>query len=584
MKKDRGTWLIGNFPKLVIPAEPQANAGISYQTGSGLPGRSIVGLSGLPAGYTLVLVDGVRLLTEHIHTGQNLDLIPPEMIERIEIIRGAASAQYGADAIGGVINIITRKCRDKSETSLAGAMGYYDTYEANATWLRPVDEHIGVSMLVNWEQSHGLPIKEPPHRAEKMGYKRLNVLTRVDVGFADSSNVFGWVHWVDNTMDWQDDDADSVLGTAVLGLSHPVHPSLNFFAQASYSKWDAEVSEEQNELLQPESFVTWNIHPAHTLTGGVDFKYNKFTRTAVKVSEQNTFGTFVQHEWRIDHPLTVMIALRLDCVEDLDPVLSPKASVLYSPHLPLRLRGSVARGFHAPTPQELYEEGYGHGGRAYRFGNPDLRPEYGTTFGLGLELFPGRAFQVALYGHYSDIDDMIVPVYEGPWEKDPTKDVWRRVNIEHARVYGGEVEARYTLSRNLRFEVGYSYTDNEDEDTGRQLPYNPGSSLFAKTVAGGHVAQRLKCSGFIGLRATFDREAWNWKPAGGAKTDDPSGLTTKLKDYQKLDAGISLIYGDTYQVFLNVYNIIGQDIEYLDDVYTVIDGEPNLRGGIRCRW
>ena len=417
-----------------------------------------------------------------------------------------------------------------------------------------------------------------------MGYKRLNVLTRIDVDVAEASNVFGWIQWVDNTMNWQEEDADSTLGTAAVGLSHPLCPSLSLFAQASYSKWDAEVSEEQNELLQPESYVTWKIHPSHTLTGGLDFKHIRFTRNAVKNSEQDTFGAFVQHEWRIVDPLTLMIALRLDCVEDLDPVVSPKVSVLFSPDLPLRLRGSIARGFHAPTPQELYEEGYGHRGRAYRFGNPDLDPEYSTTYGLGLELFPDRAFEVAFYGHYSDIDDMIVPVYEGPWAKDPTKDVWRRINIEHTRVYGGEVKALYKVSRNIRFEAGYSYIENEEKDTGRQLPYHPGSSLFAKAVAGGPVTHRVKCSGFLGLRASFDRKAWNWKPAKGSPTNDPSGLTTRLEDYQKLDAGVSLVYDDTYQIYLNVYNILGQDIENLDDVYTVIDGEPVLKGGIRCRW
>ena len=62
------------------------------------------------------------------------------------------------------------------------------------------------------------------------------------------------------------------------------------------------------------------------------------------------------------------------------------------------------------------------------------------------------------------------------------------------------------------------------------------------------------------------------------------GLTTKLEDYQKLDAGVSLTYKENYQAFLNVYNILGQDIETLDDLYTIIDGEPILKGGIRCRW
>jgi len=265
-------------------------------------------------------------------------------------------------------------------------------------------------------------------------------------------------------------------------------------------------------------------------------------------------------------------------------VVTPKLSAVYSPDLPFILRASVARGFHAPTPQELYEVGYGHGGRALRFGNPDLEPEHSTTYSLGVELFPGNPFEVMLYGHYSDIDDMIVPVYEGPWDVDPSKDVWQRTNIERARVYGGEVKARYRPSKNLRFEGGYSYTDNEEADSGRQLPYSPGSTLFMKTVGTRSISPDWTCSGFIGLQAAFDRSAWSWKPAEGAPEDDPSGLTTDLADYQNLDAGISLAYRETCRFYLNVYNILGEDIENLDDLFTVLDGEPVVKGGFRCDW
>jgi hypothetical protein len=61
-------------------------------------------------------------------------------------------------------------------------------------------------------------------------------------------------------------------------------------------------------------------------------------------------------------------------------------------------------------------------------------------------------------------------------------------------------------------------------------------------------------------------------------------VTTKLGDYQNLVAGLSISYKDRYLLYLNVNNILGQDIENLDDVFTVIDGEPVVMGGIRCKW
>lgn len=561
-------------------------------TGSGRPKRHIAGLNGLPANYTLVLIDGVRLLSEHIHTGRNLELVPVEVIDRIEVAYGAASAQYGADAIGGVINIITRKCKDETEITLTGAAGMYDTYEAGASLLRPVTDNIRLSVFVNREWSAGIPIKAPAHRVANMGYEQLNILTRLDVDIAKSSSAFGWINWVDGAMDWKGEKSDSELITGVLGGAHSFTPSVHLFTQLSYAKWEAETSSERNELLQPEGYVTWQINDANTVTAGMDFKDHTFTRTAVVESSQNTFGAFAQYEWRPISSVTLMTALRFDDVEEVKAVVSPKASLLFSPELPLRIRGSVSRGFHAPTPQELYEKGYGHGGSALRFGNPDLKPEYSTTYGIGLEVFPGEPFELIFYGHYSDIEDMIVPVYEGPWYDDPalspgeepTKDVWRRANIKRARVYGGEVKARYTFSRNLRLEGAYSVTDSKDKSSGRKLPYYPGSTLFIKAVGALQLTSAWKISGFVGLQAAFDRSAWNWKPAQGTPQGDPAGVTTDLDNYQNLNAGLSFFFRDKYLVYLNVNNILGQDIENLDDAFSVIDGEPVVMGGFRCNW
>ena len=574
-----------NAPSTARLLEHVTGVTIETGTGSGLPKRTIIGLNGLPANYTLVLVDGVRLLSEHIHTGQNLEMIPPQSIERIEIIRGAAAAQYGSDSIGGVVNIITRKCGKRPELTLGGSGGSYGTYQGGFGLLQPLTSRVRLSMFVNREKSDGVPLKAPAHRIDNMGYERCSILTRVDADVTESSKVFAWLNAVDNTMDWQGDTTDSSLVTTAAGTTTQLAPVLDFSCQVSYSKWKAETSEEQNELLQPEAHFTWYVSDAHTLTWGMDLKRHTFTRSAAEnAPSQDTYGAFVQHEWRMRDDLTLMTAVRYDDVEGIGRVVTPKVSAVYSPDLPFIVRGSIARGFHAPTPQELYEVGYGHGGRALRFGNPGLEPEHSTTYSLGVELFPGNPLEVMLYGHYSDIDDMIVPVFEGAWAEDPTKDVWRRTNIARAKVCGAEIKARYTFSPHCRLEGGYSFTDNEDKGTGRQLPYDPGSSAFLKAIAGGRLSDDWRWSSFCTLRAVFGRSAWSWKPAAGAPPGDPSGLTTKLDDYQKLDCGVSVTYKDTYELFVNVGNALGQDIENLDDVHTILDGEPTLTVGCKAKW
>jgi outer membrane receptor protein involved in Fe transport len=274
-----------------------------------------------------------------------------------------------------------------------------------------------------------------------------------------------------------------------------------------------------------------------------------------------------------------MAAMRYDKVEGIDAAWSPKVSAMYSPADSARLRASVGRGFHAPTVQELYEEGFGHSGRAYRFGNPDLEPEYSTTYNLGLELQPADSVELVLNGYYSDIDDMIVPVFEGPWDKNPDIDVWRRTNIENAEVYGGEAAVHWSVGGGVNIETGYTWTDNRNKETGRRLSYQPGSSVYGKLGYTCKLNGGLVLKSHAGVKAGFDRAAWNWKPAAGAESDNPDGLTTELKDYTKLDAGVTAVAGD-YEYFVKVENILGEDIEYLDDALTIIDGEPVWRVGV----
>jgi len=550
-------------------------------TGSGLPERSVVSINGLPANYTLVLLDGVRLLTEHIHSGQNLEFIPTESVERLEIMRGAASAQFGSDAIGGIVNVVTRKCRGRREASLTASSGSYGTYESGAHLLLPILSSIRLSSSFNWKQSDGIPLTAPAHRVDNTGYRYLNLFNRFDADLLDATNLFGSINWVSNTMDWRGDETTGSLISSVMGMMHSLSPKMDLSAMVAHSKWDAELNGEINVLFESEAHATFQISDHHTLMTGLDHKWNDFERTAVDAPDQQSHGLFLQHGWIDPRGFSLMMAARYDNVEGIGGALSPKFSLLVQPTGHLRLRASVGRGFHAPTLQELYEEGYGHGGSAYRFGNPDLEPEFSTAYTVGIEIEPAHSVQLMLYAFYNDLTDMIVPVYQGPWDEDPSIDVWKRLNIENAEVYGAEANLRLYLTEFMRVESGYTYSTNQDRDSGRKLSYSPGSSAYGKLMLSSHPGETLALSGFVGIRAVFDRQAWNWKPASDAAPDNPDGLTTPMADYTKLDAGLTLALSRTYEAYLKVENILGENIENLDDAYTVIDGEPVFHVGVR---
>jgi len=279
--------------------------------------------------------------------------------------------------------------------------------------------------------------------------------------------------------------------------------------------------------------------------------------------------------------LHLMGALRYDNVSGHAQVLSPKLSVLYKPLSFVFVRASAARGFHAPSVQEMYEEGFGHSGRALRFGNPDLKPEYSTTYALSTDYYFVKGLSLTATGYYSTIDNMIVPVYQGAWEKDPSKDIWMRTNILKAEVYGFDIIGRWVIKDNLIFESGYSHAGNKNMDTHRQLPYTPGKAANGKIIYSKQFNDNIEFSCFTGARVARGRSAWNWKPAQGSPVDSPDGFILALDDYERWDAGISFKLYKNYTLYFNAYNLLEKEIQTLDDAYTVYEGKRTYMGGFK---
>lgn len=548
-------------------------------TGSGLPHRSIVNMNGFPASYNLVLVDGVRLLSDHIHTGQNLELVPTEHIERIEVIRGASSAQYGSDAMGGIVNIITRPPGNNSG-SLTTSAGTYDTYSVGLSVAAAVNKNVSTSTWAGWNQSNGIEIIAPKSRIGNMGYTRLTFMNKVSIKADEKSLIHAHLNAVQYRMEWTDGDKYSHLYFPLLRYEYKINEKSGFEIRTGFTQWDAQQNTELNRVIQPEIHYHIQTGKKNTFFAGGDLRYNEFQRNKVEKNDQQQAGIYLQDEYTLSDKFIVMGAVRADKPEALKVVVTPKISLLYKPLINmLHFRATAGRGFHAPTVQELYEEGFGHSGRALRFGNPDLKPEYASTFNLGTEITPKPWMGFYINGYYNQIENMIIPIYKGAWEENPSKDVWMRENIHQATIYGTEAETRLIFKR-LSISAGYSWSDNLNQETGRQLPYSPGSAINGKANYSFQINEHLNCNFYVSFKSVKGRSAWNWKPASGTEPDNPFGLITELKDYEKLDASVSIEYKEKIRFFFNAYNILEQDIETLDDAYTVMKGKMLLKGGM----
>ncbi|MCK5564595.1 MAG: TonB-dependent receptor plug domain-containing protein, partial [Planctomycetes bacterium] len=136
---------------------------------NGAARRSTAMLRGLSGQYTLILVDGKRVKSEHIHTGVNLNLIPLEMVERIEVIKGSACVLYGSNAMGGVINIITKPITEKPVLGLGYSFGSNNTHTNSFNYSNR-DGKLGYFLSGKILETNGAEIG--------LGYKQKNTLNK----------------------------------------------------------------------------------------------------------------------------------------------------------------------------------------------------------------------------------------------------------------------------------------------------------------------------------------------------------------------------------------------------------------------
>jgi outer membrane receptor for ferrienterochelin and colicins len=554
-------------------------------TGSGYAKRSVVSINGLPPQYVLVLVNGQRLLTDHIHSGQNVDLIPPESITRIEIIKTAASAQYGSDAIGGVVNIITRKKVRGAEGKAYGSYGSKRSLNSGMGVVAPVGEGGQFSMFADWDRTDGPDILAPKHRKDKLGYSRISVLNNLDIKLAPYLGANIYFNYFQNSMEWAEDSVYSRLIMPKADFHLNLGKQWRITSTVEYTSWDSEQGSELNELLHPKLFATWTAFEGRNqLTFGGDYRHNWFRRTGLEnTMTQWGYGVFAHDALRLNGAWSLSTSIRLDHFEELSPVFSPKAAILYRPIEEIGIRLAASRGFHAPTVQERYEKAYGHGGTALRFGNPDLEPETSSAFSLSVEGAPTKRLKLIANTYCHLVDNFIVPKYEGQWAEDPTKDMWVRTNILRAWLYGGELSGKWSPLPWLRLHSGYSYGTNWDEANDQQLKFHPGHSLFGKLDLRLRFATHYQVNLFVKALFRAGRSAWNWKPAEGAAPNNEEGNITELADYTLLDAGAEFAYKE-YTAFINASNLLSEDIERLDDLLTKLDGTPLIRAGFRFEW
>ncbi len=487
--------MLSNNPSQSVADMIGRSAGVLNATDP--TGRDELQIRGLPGNYTLILVDGRRVSSSNaLWRGGDFDLssIPRASIERIEIVRGPMSSLYGADAMGGVINIITKKGTAEwtanfdamYESVLAGDDG--DSWRTNLTASGPLAEDVYVRLSGEvYDRDAWFTDKEDqvPAREEK-----------------EARNLSGSLSWdIDNrqtlTADVRvnrDDRPyalyaagpafrDQDINRETYGLTHEgdwgwgsTRLSVNY-EDGEIADFNTRYPDPQQRHLKEETLTlagsTNVVLGKHRLTAGYEYRDqevgDKVSFAETGASDAVMQGVYLQDEWQLTDRLTLTLGGRYDHHDDFDGEFTPRGYLVYQLNDSVSLKGGYAEAYKAPSPHQIIEEYrmVSCGGSCFIPGNPDLQPETSTNYEVGVEV-SRPTWQLSAVAFRSEVEDMIVAI------RDPRS--W--VNLNEVDIQGLELEGAVQMAYGFSFDGAYTYQDTE-ENGDEEIAYRPRHKINA---------------------------------------------------------------------------------------------------------
>jgi outer membrane receptor for ferrienterochelin and colicins len=454
-----------------------------------------VQMHGLDAKYVLILVDGQRA-TGRVGGVVDLSRFPAEDIAQIEIVKGPGSSLYGADAIAGIINIITRRSTRPLEVDGRVRYGSFHTSDL-ATTIGGRRGRWSTRWSGGW--SHTAGFDRDKSDASTTGNagdnlhaaQRTEVQARRDVTIGIHSDVQRRdLRGVDSGAGGAVFDRRNLTRTASVTLV----PEITWTAPARLrltghvAHFDDDYSLDQRKsdaldqrqrtrdtLGQIGAQYDHVVAGRHLFSAGMEVQLERLAtpRLEQASSHRQRLGIYAQDEWKVAlKPLVVIVpGARLDLDSQFGGYGSPRLAVRVDPALPLTLRASAGLGFRAPSFRELYLS-FANPAAGYRVaGNPDLRAETArsATVGAAWRFAAGRQLSVD-YFHHRLRDLIALDANTLMLGGDNT---FRYTNVGAARSHGVEAALSLQFGGGVDAELSYTFTRATDLGLERPLPGRP---------------------------------------------------------------------------------------------------------------
>ena len=452
-------------PALNLSDLIQQDPSVYVKQSGGMGQISEIGLRGTKAVHTLVLKDGARLNSQNELGPLYPAFLDTSDVQQIEILKGPASVQYGSDAIGGVVQLISKK-PVKSGAELTGIYGENNTYKTIAKADLVTDQGFYAQVGGQRLESDGTRIFESQDKSDKASYDQKGYNAKV--GYFQENQIDASASISENkgtsifSNDYITNTAPRNFVNRVINAKVDYNILQNLILGAHF----ANVQDKQDvpsyftqyntENNQSDLNLKWKFTPNQNILLGATYNDANYKTSSIKNQDQsvNSTGYYLQHQFK-NELFDTQVGLRVEDNELFGSHTVGQGAIRYHFLPNASVYANIGSAFRAPTLNELYSQ-WG--------GNENLEPEESISYELGFDYAITDNLATSFSVYRTNVDNLIV--YSDSMNQ----------NVGEANFTGGEAGLKWKQD-DLFLATEYAYVETENKATGLEIAYRPKQTL-----------------------------------------------------------------------------------------------------------
>lgn len=529
-------------PILNLSDEVQKDPSVFMKQYGGMGQTTEISIRGTKSNHTLVLKDGARLNSQNHFNALFPTFIDTSDLKQIEILKGPASVQYGTDAIGGVVQMITTTptqnsgfitgiyAENKTYKTIIGSDLVQDGFYAQIRGQRL--ETDGTKILDYQNKSQKASYDQKGYSA-KVGYdNKDNIKANIAISQNEGTNQFyDWATSQNKAKRFFENRLINVNTEFDLQDNLTLSARLSNFIDNQYVL-DSEPGHFDTENKEGDLNLRWSLTPQQSILLGSTYLKSNFESKSIKNEKQDidSVGYYLQHQHKSEK-LNTQVGIRTEDNELFGTHTVGQGAIRYQILPTTSIYANIGSAFKTPSLTELY---YFVEGSYPTYGNPNLKPEKSMAYEIGMDQKINNQLTAYLSTYHTRIKNLIVTNYLGQNKSS-------FANIEKSEVNGGEIGFKWK-EQDIFLTTEYAYADSKNKKTNNNIAYRPKQTF---TLSTGLENASYGVSASLIARSDIYADHAN-------KVKVPGYATVDLNMYWNINPNI--------KVFSNIQNI--GDVEY----------------------